>query len=182
MRSLFASHPQLDSRAVGLLDGWRYCPRCGASADQRDGYSVCTECAYTVWAAAIPGVQGLAVDESGRVLLGRRAYDPGSGRWDIPGGFIEEGEEALDGLRREFLEETGLEIDPVDFLGVWIEHYAERFIFCATWVVRPVGGDEKAGDDLVELGWFLPSDLPQPSEFAFSTHPQILGSWVARQS
>ena len=55
------------------------------------------------------------------MLLGRRGNEPGIGRWDIPGGFLEEGEHPLDALRRELLEETGLEIEPLDLLGIWME-------------------------------------------------------------
>ena len=52
----------------------------------------------------------------GRVLIGRRKIEPKQGHWDLPGGFLEEGEKPLDGLRREFLEETGLAIEPVEWL------------------------------------------------------------------
>src|SRR4051812_35621430 len=96
---------------MGILDGWRFCPRCAAPATQAGGCSTCSACGLQVWAASIPGVQALAVDESGRVLLGRRTADPGEGLWDIPGGFLDEGEDPIDGLRREFVEETGLNVE-----------------------------------------------------------------------
>jgi len=166
-------------RVVGLLDGWRYCPRCGASAAQADGNSTCSACGYTVWAAAIPGVQGVAVDRLGRVLLGRRGTNPGAGSWDIPGGFLAEQEDPIGGLRREFREETGLSVQVEAFLGIWIESYGERFVSCATWVVRPVGGELTAGDDLAHLEWFPPDRFPAAREFAFPTHPEILDVWLA---
>ena len=47
------------------------------------------------------------------VLLGRRKHEPRQGYWDLPGGFLEEGEEPLEGLRRELREglfgATGIE-------------------------------------------------------------------------
>jgi 8-oxo-dGTP pyrophosphatase MutT (NUDIX family) len=61
-------------------------------------------------------VQGLLVRD-GRVLIGRRKIEPRKGHWDLPGGFLEEGELPLDGLRREFLEETGLDVRPVEWIG-----------------------------------------------------------------
>ena len=45
--------------------------------------------------------------------------------WDVPGGFLEEGEHPLDGLRRELREETGLEVEPVRFVGVWMDVYGD---------------------------------------------------------
>ena len=166
---------------MGLLDGWQYCPRCGASATRGDGCSTCSSCGFEVWAASIPGVQGLAVDDVGRVLLGQRKADPGGGLWDIPGGFLDEGEDPIDGLRREFLEETGLNVEVDAFLGIWIESYGTRFVHCATWIVRPIGGQLKAGDDLAHVEWFAADRLPATADFAFPTHSEILGVWAKRQ-
>jgi ADP-ribose pyrophosphatase YjhB (NUDIX family) len=164
---------------VGLLDGWQYCPRCGASATQADGCSTCSACDYEVWAASVPGVQGLAVNDAGEVLLGRRNRDPGRGLWDVPGGFLDEGEGAVSGLRREFLEETGLDVEVDAFLGIWIESYAERFVHCATWLVRPVGGRLEAGDDLANVEWFAADRLPDAADFAFPSHVEIVAVWAA---
>jgi len=166
---------------MGLLDGWLYCPRCGASATQADGCSTCSACGFQVWAASIPGVQGLAVDEAGRVLLGRRTTNPGRGLWDIPGGFLDEGEDPVAGLRREFTEETGLIVEVDAFLGIWIESYGSRFVHCATWIVRPVGGQLEAGDDLAHVDWFTADGLPAGADFAFPTHSEILGFWSRKQ-
>src|SRR6266581_9199423 len=76
----------------------------------------CPACGYVGYANAAPGAEAVCFDEQGRVLLGLRAFDPGKGLWDLPGGFLHEDEHPLDGLRREIREETALEIEPVDFL------------------------------------------------------------------
>ena len=60
----------------------------------------------------------LVEDGEGRVLLARRAVEPDRGLWDCPGGFLEEGEHPLDGLRRELAEETGLVAGPARFVGI----------------------------------------------------------------
>jgi len=163
---------------MGALDNWRFCPQCGGTLEAGPDHLYCPVCDKRYWSNPVPGAQALVVRD-GRVLLGRRRDDPGAGRWDIPGGFLQEGEEALAALRRELLEETGLEIEPVEFLGTWNEEYWDRTVLCLTWLARPVGGEERAGDDLVELRWFAPDALPKPDELAFPTFVEILGLWAS---
>ncbi len=57
------------------------------------------------------------------MLLARRKFEPQAGKWDLPGGFLEEDEEPLDGLRRELREETGVEIEPLELAGIWADRY-----------------------------------------------------------
>ena len=120
------------------------------------------------------------IERDGQVLLGRRRDDPGAGRWDLPGGFLEEGEDAVAALHREIREETGLAVELVEFLGTWIEAYWTRSVLCLTWRVNVVGGEEVAGDDLVELRWFRPDDRPRNHALAFSTFEEILSLWESR--
>ena len=142
---------------------------------------MCSACGYVVWANAAPGVQALVVDRDTRVLLARRSIEPGTGLWDIPGGFLGESEDPVAGQRRELLEETGLEIEPREFLGIWVQSYFERFVWCATWTARPVGGTPTPGkDEIAEVRWFAPHELPGSSELAFDTHVEILGLWASR--
>jgi ADP-ribose pyrophosphatase YjhB (NUDIX family) len=163
-----------------FFDGWKRCPRCGGPLKIEGHSAECRECGLTVYANPAPTASALILDDTGRVLLSRRAGDPGKGMWDIPGGFIEEGEEPLETLRREMEEETGLEIEPTEFLGVWMQPYWDRTVLCLTWLARPTGGAERAGDDLVELRWFAPSELPAPEELAFETFVEILLLWRRR--
>jgi ADP-ribose pyrophosphatase YjhB (NUDIX family) len=165
--------------AVALLDGWRFCPRCRGELTPEPGTARCASCGFQAWGHSVPGAQAL-VERGGRVLLGRRAHEPGRGRWDIPGGFLEEGEHPLDGLRRELREETGLEIEPGEYLGTWLQPYDGRTVLCLTWLARETGGAERAGDDLVELRWFRPDELPDPDELAFETFVEILSAWRTR--
>ena len=158
---------------MGVLDGWRFCPRCGAEGDHRGSSFACSGCGYEAWANPAPGSQAL-VERDGKVLLGRRRNNPSAGLWDIPGGFVDEPEHPLDALHRELREETGLEIEPTEFLGIWMQEYNARNVLCLTWLARSVGGEERAGDDLVELRWFGPDELPEPPELAFETFVEIL--------
>jgi 8-oxo-dGTP diphosphatase len=120
------------------------------------------------------------VDDEGRVLLARRAGPVFHGYWDLPGGFLDEGEHPLDGLRRELREETGLEVEPAEFIGVWMDRYGDDEDAHATlnlyWTARFVAGKPEAADDVSELAWFRPDGLPPPERLAFHI-AEVLATW-----
>ncbi|NOZ30825.1 MAG: NUDIX domain-containing protein, partial [Crenarchaeota archaeon] len=61
---------------------------------------------------------GALVIRDGKILLVKRKYPPGKGRWSIPGGHVEVNESILEAARRELLEETGIEGDPLGVVNV----------------------------------------------------------------
>ena len=65
----------------------------------------------------VVGVGGLVLN-SGRILLVKRAYPPGRGKWSIPGGHVELGETLYQAAVRETLEETGIETRPLGVVNV----------------------------------------------------------------
>jgi ADP-ribose pyrophosphatase YjhB (NUDIX family) len=162
--------------AVGVLDQWRFCPRCGGSLTSAEESLVCSDCGEHYYANSIPGAQGI-LERDGRVLLARRGLEPRLGHWDLPGGFLHETESVTDGLRREFLEETGLDVEPVELMRIDVEPYAGRYVFSVTWIVR-AEGEPVAADDVAELRWFAPQDLP--GEMAFPGQELVLRAWAAR--
>jgi ADP-ribose pyrophosphatase YjhB (NUDIX family) len=173
---------------MGMLDSWRFCPRCGAdlALDAAPASVSCPACGFVGYANPKPTVCALIADESGRLLLARRASAPFVGYWDTPGGFVEEGEHPLDALRRELREETGLEIEPGAFHGVWMDLYGEgpdaESILNLYWEARIVSGTMRAADNVAELRWFELDDLPPRAQLAFTTFPDALSSWRATRS
>jgi len=164
---------------MGVLDGWRLCPRCGHDLSApAGGHLSCPGCGSNYWANSKPAVQGLLVRD-GRVLIGRRRVEPRKGCWDLPGGFLEEAESPLDGLRREFREETGIAIEPVEWLGASVDRYGDDFVLSLTWIVGGKG-DPVASDDIEGLEWFSPDALP--AEMAFDSQAEVLRLWAIRVS
>jgi 8-oxo-dGTP diphosphatase len=162
---------------MSVLDGWKLCPRCSHELEPTHGPHLgCPSCGSQYWANSAPAVQGLLVRD-GRVLIGRRKIDPRKGFWDLPGGFLEEGEPPLEGLRREFREETGLEVEPVEFVGAFVDPYDAAYVLGLTWIVE-AEGEPVPADDVEELAWFGPGEIP--AEMAFASQNVILRTWAER--
>ena len=120
---------------------------------------------------------------SGQLLV-RRAGDPYGGTWDLPGGFLEEAEHPLEALRRELREETGLDVEPAEFVGAWLDRYGDGPDTPTTlnlyWTARIVGGEPRAGDDAAELRWFPRDELPPDDEIGFPNVREVLRAWRER--
>ena len=166
---------------MGLLDVWRFCPVCRTELERGEGKLTCPWCAFSAYAHSIPTASALVLDDEGRVLLGRRAHDPDAGKWDVLGGFLEEGEHPLDGLRRELKEETGLEIEPLEFFCATIDTYpygpSAETTLNLIWTARVTGGTPEPADDVSELRFFRADELPPPEETAFEHVASVLEAW-----
>ncbi|MEI6106539.1 MAG: NUDIX domain-containing protein [Opitutae bacterium] len=136
----------------------KFCPRCGSPhfAPRTANHLVCTACSFQWFLNPVAGAACFIFDAQDRVLLIRREKDPGKGRLAPPGGFIDLGETAEAGLRREVHEETGLSIGDLTFLcshpntyayGGYT--YAVLDLFFTARVATFAG--LKQGDDVVEL-------------------------------
>jgi 8-oxo-dGTP diphosphatase len=105
----------------------------------------------------VPCVGGLVYDEEGRLLMIRRAHDPGRGLWSVPGGRVEPGETDAQALVRELEEETGLTVEPRALVG-----RVRRGSFdIADYRCAVVGGELRAGDDASDALWCTSADLAQ---------------------
>jgi ADP-ribose pyrophosphatase YjhB (NUDIX family)/predicted GIY-YIG superfamily endonuclease len=162
-----------------------FCPRCGSpletrlDPDEDMPRQVCTACGRVHYRNATPCAGVLATRE-GKLLLVRRGVEPFRGYWDIPGGFLEEGEHPRAGALREVQEETGLEVELEEVFGFYLDRYTyqgeEGGTLNIYFTGRVTGGQEKPADDAVELGWFSPHELP--SRIAFAHARLVLEKWA----
>src|SRR5438270_7413602 len=112
------------------------------------------------------GVGAVVLDDERRVLLVLRGGVPMQGEWSLPGGVLETGETIVEGMKREILEETGLQIEPVAFAGVYDRILkdgagrAQYHYVLVDHVCRVVGGKLRAGSDVVDVRWVRESELP----------------------
>ncbi|MFD9688642.1 NUDIX domain-containing protein [Kitasatospora sp. NPDC059146] len=119
-----------------------------------------------LWLSAVAAV---VVDDWGRVLLARRADD---GRWASVGGILDPGEQPADGVVRECLEETGVEVVPELLASTTVTppvHYPNGDVtqyLVLTFRCRAVGGEARVNDDeSLEVGWFGLDELPPMLDF-----------------
>ena len=112
----------------------------------------------------IIGVGAVIIRED-RVLLVRRATEPLKGEWSVPGGVLELGEKLRDGIRREVLEETGLEVEPGDVLDVFDSIFRDEqgrtqyHYVLIDYRCRLLLGEAKAGSDVSEVRWVQEVEL-----------------------
>ncbi|HEY1092284.1 MAG TPA: NUDIX hydrolase [Burkholderiaceae bacterium] len=107
---------------------FRFCPQCAAELawieQVEDGGPKsrmrCPSCDFTHWNNPTPVLAAVieCMDREGQVLLARNAAWPGR-FFGLVAGFMEAGESAEEGIRREVAEETALQVDAVNLLGVW---------------------------------------------------------------
>jgi ADP-ribose pyrophosphatase YjhB (NUDIX family) len=96
----------------------KFCPHCRSSrfAAKAAHHLVCATCSFEWFINPAVAAACFIFDDRGQVLLIRRQKEPGKGRLAPPGGFVDAGETAEDGVRREVREETGLGVGDVQFL------------------------------------------------------------------
>jgi 8-oxo-dGTP diphosphatase len=108
---------------------------------------------------------GAVIVAGDRALLVRRASEPLSGEWSVPGGMLELGETLRDGVRREVLEETGLVVEPGEVLDIFDsiftdgEGRTQYHYVLIDYLCRPVSSEAMAGSDVSEVRWVSETDL-----------------------
>lgn len=120
----------------------------------------------------VVGVGGVIVDR-GRAVLIRRGSEPLLGQWSIPGGTLEIGETLEQGVARELLEETGIEVRVLDLIEVFdriyhgngpavsTEEQRPRFHYViADYLCERVSGDPRAGSDVTDIALAREDELP----------------------
>jgi 8-oxo-dGTP diphosphatase len=110
---------------------------------------------------------GAIIRDGARIVVIRRDREPAKGRWTFPGGGIELGETVRDALRREALEETGLEVEAGELAAIVdriLPDDAGRIQYhyvILDFLARPVAGALRPGDDASDIRWVGLSELEQ---------------------
>jgi 8-oxo-dGTP diphosphatase len=119
----------------------------------------------------VVGIGGVIIDQ-GRTLLIRRGSEPLLGEWSIPGGTLELGESLQEGVARELLEETGVEVRVLDLIEVFDRIYLgdgssrvevtgkPRFHFVIVdFLCERLSGEPRAGSDVTDVAFAREDEL-----------------------
>ncbi len=147
---------------------YTYCPVCREKLVNKQVNSherqTCPNCGFVFFQNPKPTV-GIYIVENGKVLLARRKNEPFKNFWSGVGGFVENGEAPHETAVRETREETGLEIEITNLIGMGKDVYSGEHIIPIAFEAKIVGGQLKAQDDAVEVAWFPLGELPENIAF-----------------
>ena len=97
-----------------------------------------------------------------RVLLVKKRFAPHKGYWALPGGFVEKGETLKEAVAREAREETGLEVRPVNMIGVYDDPKRDpRGVVSAAYLCDVVSGEMKTSRETSEVRFFGFEEIPK---------------------
>lgn len=154
-----------------------YCPMCAGVLEARPRAGrprmACPACGWVHFRDPGLGVAVLVRDPQGSVLLVRRGPNASqAGRWCIPCGYVDYGEEVREAAARELAEETGLTCVVGDVVQVRSNFHDPAKLTVGIWFEGTVtGGVLQAGDDAVDAGYFPLDALP---DLAFETDRELL--------
>lgn len=152
-----------------------FCLRCGTALEYGTRFGAirpfCPECGWVYFHDPKVAVAAL-IEQNGSILMVRRANSPQRGLWTLPAGFVDGGEDPVEAVVRECLEETGLTVRVNGLLDVigGQEHPRGAHILIV-YRVEALSGEMRAGDDVDQIGFFSLEKLPP---LAFSTTQKIL--------
>lgn len=160
----------------------KFCPKCGGSlllqALPRDPKErlVCQSCRFIYYED--PKVSACTIPVmDGKVVLVRRAIDPGRGLWVFPGGYMDRHETIQEAAIRETREEVGLEVRPTDLIGVY--SYNTSIVVIVVYACEVVGGELRIDEESDEVRLFAEAEVPW-DRLAFPSTREALRDFFAR--
>jgi ADP-ribose pyrophosphatase YjhB (NUDIX family) len=145
----------------------------------------CEACGFELYLNVAAAVAGVIVDEQGRMVVLVRGKEPGKGKWDLPGGFVDPGDTAEEALRREVREEIGLEVTGMSYLGSGTNVYEYMGVRYRTLDLGfacealQVAQARPREDEIAEVLFLSPREI-DPARFAFPSVAALAGKAIER--
>ena len=127
---------------------------------------VCTQCGQVIYLDPKVAVGTIIKTADSRVVLVRRAIDPGYGLWVFPGGYVDRGEEIQTAAVREAKEEAGLDVRLDGLVNIY--SYPGAALIVIVFAATVVGGELCHDEECLEVKLFTPDEIPW-EELAFQS-------------
>lgn len=143
---------------------YKFCPMCGGPLEPRvlkasePPRLVCDGCGFVFYVDPKVAVGTIIRDEHNRIVLVRRAIEPGYGRWVFPGGYVDRGELVTAAAIREAREEAGLDIRLDELINVY--SYPGRAPVIIVYAATMLGGCLGCDDEGLEARFFTADEIP----------------------
>ncbi len=100
------------------LEKFKYCPKCGSKHFDinNEKSKKCDNCGFTYYLNPSSATAAFILNDREELLVERRGKEPAKGMLDLPGGFCDNDETAEEGIAREILEETGINVTSTEYL------------------------------------------------------------------
>lgn len=158
-------------------DKFKYCPVCGNGFKKGKHKLICVKCGFEYYNNPKPCNGVILVNPKNEILLVKRKDDPKRGFWDLPGGFVDGGENIEESVVREIKEELGIEISSFKYLGSLSDNYLYQGVDWPTvgliFKAEIRKQDFKIADDITEYKYFPLDKIPY-EEIAFESVKKIL--------
>ena len=163
---------------------FRFCPVCGSPLEGRvlkasePKRLVCTNdaCGFVFYLDPKIAVGTIIRAMSGRIVLVKRAIDPGYGLWVFPGGYVDRGEPLTAAAIREAREECGLDVRLDGLVNIY--SYAGRAPVIVVYAATATGGTLSVDDEGLETAEFDTDTIPW-TELAFQSTREGLRDYLA---
>src|SRR3954447_26395381 len=157
----------------------RFCLDCGGSmtttAVHGTDRRVCVECRRIHYVDPKVAV-GVTVFRDDGLLLVRRVMEPGRGKWALPGGWVDVGQDPREAAAREAMEEAGVTVEVGAVVDVFLNPPDDGGALFLLYAARWVDGEPVAGDDADAAGFFRRDALPP---LAFASTAAAVARWPA---